>query len=106
MFERIHVDSNDQIGEAGSAFNSLLGAVEGRKELEERLRYQAFHDMLTGLPNRAYFIERLAEAERSARSGTPSAVLFLDVDNLKAVNDSLGHDGGDTCSSSSSASAC
>src|SRR3954470_432034 len=63
VFERITVDSDDQIGEAGRAFNSLLGAVEGRKELENRLRFQAFHDTLTGLPNRALFIERLAGAE-------------------------------------------
>jgi diguanylate cyclase (GGDEF)-like protein len=97
VFERITVDSNDQIGEAGRAFNSLLGAVEGRKELENRLRYQAFHDTLTGLPNRAFFMEKLAEAERLRdEEGTPSAVLFLDVDNLKAVNDNLGHEGGDT----------
>jgi diguanylate cyclase (GGDEF)-like protein len=96
VFERIAVDSNDQIGEAGRAFNSLLGAVEGRKELEERLRFQAFHDQLTGLPNRAYMMDKLAEAERLREEGTPSAVLFLDVDNLKTVNDNLGHDGGDT----------
>ncbi len=96
VFERITVDSDDQIGEAGRAFNSLLGAVEGRKELEDRLRYQAFHDALTGLPNRAFFMERLAEADVARReSGTPSAVLFLDVDNLKATNDNLGHEGGD-----------
>jgi diguanylate cyclase (GGDEF)-like protein len=97
VFERIAVDSDDQIGEAGRAFNSLLGAVEGRKDLEERLRYQAYHDMLTGLPNRTFFMDKLAEAEvLRQESGTPSAVLFLDVDNLKAVNDSLGHEGGDT----------
>src|SRR3954447_1905096 len=96
VFERIAVDSSDQIGEAGSAFNSLLGAVEGRKELEEQLRFQAYHDMLTGLPNRAFFMDKLAEAEELRTNGTPSVVLFLDVDNLKAVNDSLGHDGGDT----------
>ncbi|SDC11662.1 diguanylate cyclase (GGDEF) domain-containing protein [Geodermatophilus telluris] len=96
VFERIDVDSDDQIGEAGRAFNSLLGAVEGRKELEERLRFQAFHDVLTGLPNRAYFMERLAEAEAAHQeTGEQSAVLFLDVDNLKAVNDNLGHEGGD-----------
>jgi diguanylate cyclase (GGDEF)-like protein len=97
VFERIAVDSDDQIGEAGRAFNSLLSAVEGRKDLEERLRYQAYHDMLTGLPNRAFFMDKLAEAEALRQeSSTPSAVLFLDVDNLKAVNDSLGHEGGDT----------
>src|SRR3954453_8825230 len=96
VFERITVDSDDQIGEAGRAFNSLLGAVEGRKELENRLRYQAYHDTLTGLPNRARFMERLAEADQFRQeTGTPSAVLFLDVDNLKACNDSLGHEGGD-----------
>src|SRR3954464_9662687 len=89
VFERITVDSNDQIGEAGRAFNSLLGAVEGRKDLEEQLRYQAYHDMLTGLPNRAFFMDKLAEAELPRTNGTPSVVLFLDVDNLKAVNDSL-----------------
>jgi diguanylate cyclase (GGDEF)-like protein len=97
VFERIGVDSDDQIGEAGRAFNALLGAVEGRKELENRLRYQAFHDMLTGLPNRAFFMDKLAEADALfEESGESSAVLFLDVDNLKPVNDSLGHDGGDT----------
>src|SRR3954447_26520204 len=97
VFERIHVDSQDQIGEAGRAFNSLLGAVEGRKELENRLRYQAFHDQLTGLPNRAFFMDKLAEADALRQeSGTQSAVLFLDVDNLKACNNTLGHEGGDT----------
>src|SRR4051794_26791354 len=82
VFERITVDSDDQIGEAGRAFNSLLGAVEGRRDLENRLHYQAFHDMLTGLPNRALFMEKLAEADAlRGHSDTPSAVLFLDVDN-------------------------
>src|SRR4051795_11945056 len=75
VFERIAVDSDDQIGEAGRAFNSLLGAVEGRKDLEEQLRYQAFHDMLTGLPNRAFFMDKLAEADQLLQeTGTPSAV--------------------------------
>jgi diguanylate cyclase (GGDEF)-like protein/PAS domain S-box-containing protein len=70
--------------------------VSDRRELEEQLRHQAFHDSLTGLPNRALFLERVecAEAQRSSR-GAPLAVLFIDVDNLKLVNDSSGHEGGD-----------
>jgi diguanylate cyclase (GGDEF)-like protein len=96
VFDRITVDSDDQIGDAGRAFNGLLRAVEGRKDLENRLRHQAFHDTLTGLPNRALFMEHLARADANyQQDGTPPAVLFLDVDNLKAVNGSLGHEGGD-----------
>src|SRR3954471_2797708 len=64
LFERITVDSHDQIGEAGLALNSLLGAVEGGKDLEEGLRYQAFHAQLPGLRNRAYMIDKIAQAEQ------------------------------------------
>jgi diguanylate cyclase (GGDEF)-like protein/PAS domain S-box-containing protein len=70
--------------------------VSDRRDLEERLRTQAYYDPLTGLPNRTLFMERLRAAEaRSLDDGTPAAVLFLDLDNLKTVNDTLGHDGGD-----------
>jgi diguanylate cyclase (GGDEF)-like protein/PAS domain S-box-containing protein len=70
--------------------------VGDRKELEEQLRTQAFYDPLTGLPNRALFMERLRAAEELEHTtGTPAAVLFLDLDNLKTVNDTLGHEGGD-----------
>ncbi len=70
--------------------------VTDRRQLEDALRHQAFHDSLTGLPNRALFLERVraAEAERS-RDGAPMSVLFIDLDNLKLVNDSAGHEGGD-----------
>ena len=69
--------------------------VSDRRELEDQLRTQAFHDPLTGLPNRALFMERLRTAEAGERDGVPAAVLFLDLDNLKTVNDDLGHDAGD-----------
>ncbi|MEJ7873593.1 MAG: EAL domain-containing protein, partial [Rubrobacteraceae bacterium] len=70
--------------------------ITERKTLEERLEYQAFHDSLTGLPNRALFMNRLEHAlSRTEREKGEVAVLFLDVDNLKVVNDTLGHEAGD-----------
>jgi diguanylate cyclase (GGDEF)-like protein/PAS domain S-box-containing protein len=70
--------------------------VTDRKALEERLAHQATHDPLTGLPNRALFRDRLEQALARARcSGQPCALLLLDLDHFKTVNDSLGHATGD-----------
>jgi len=70
--------------------------VTERKALEEQLRHQAFHDVLTGLANRSLFRDRLAHAlARASRGALPTAVLYLDIDDFKAVNDRLGHAEGD-----------
>lgn len=62
----------------------------------EALAFQAMHDPLTGLPNRALFLDRLGvELGHSARSGTDLAVMFLDLDHFKVINDDMGHQAGD-----------
>jgi diguanylate cyclase (GGDEF)-like protein len=67
-----------------------------RSAHEARVRHQAYHDALTGLPNRSYFGERLKETVAlAARHGHIGALLYIDLDRFKIVNDSLGHDAGD-----------
>jgi len=77
----------------------LIGQVvdlTARKEAETLLAHQALHDHLTGLPNRALFLDRAARAiELGRRRGDGVAVLFLDLDRFKVINDSLGHEAGD-----------
>jgi diguanylate cyclase (GGDEF)-like protein len=77
----------------------LVGLLERdvatRRALEERLSYQAFHDPLTGLANRRRFVQEADVALSSRRSPGSLAALFLDLDDFKTVNDSLGHAAGD-----------
>ncbi len=77
-------------------FSILATDISERKALEHELSHRASHDALTGLPNRTLFRDRLEQAlERAKRHGTPLAVMYLDIDRFKAVNDTLGHQVGD-----------
>ncbi len=74
----------------------ILRDVTERALAEEKAWHNAHHDLLTGLPNRRLFLDRLEqEAKHAKRSISPLSVLFMDLDGFKEVNDSLGHDAGD-----------
>ncbi len=78
------------------ALANVLGDALERQRTEDDIRHRALHDPLTGLPNRTLFMDRLGQAiQRLRRSQTTAAILILDLDRFKLVNDSLGHAVGD-----------
>ena len=118
-----HIDVRFKVGDKGSEKSSFIGRIQGRrldndnksgsphwsetilivvsdvteiKRSEEKIHYQAFHDLLTGIPNRASLYERLENALALAkRQHSFGALLFMDLDRFKNINDSLGHHTGD-----------
>jgi diguanylate cyclase (GGDEF)-like protein len=91
------LEPDDALLRLMARIGTQLGRVVERTRTEDKLIHDAFHDPLTGLPNRALFGERLADAVSHHRRHRDEdfAVLFIDVDDFKRVNDTLGHGAGD-----------
>jgi len=97
---RINVDRRDELGEIMYQFNDMVAQIESRNQelvvKNHEIEQHAFYDPLTGLPNRRLLAEQLKHEIQSAhRAKSFGAVFYIDLDNFKTINDSLGHDTGD-----------
>jgi len=94
--ERVSISAISDEDGAVRQYAAVVSDVTQRKRDEERIRYQANYDSLTGLPNRALFLDRLSQATANTqRLGSKLGLMFIDLDGFKLVNDTLGHDLGD-----------
>ena len=93
LLKKIHVRSKDEVGALAESINAMSASLQ---KSHEQVRFLAYHDTLTALPNRLMFYEHLSSCITLARrSGSRFAVLYLDLDHFKRVNDTLGHRAGD-----------
>lgn len=89
----IVVDQQDELGQLAHTFNDMQSAIARR---EDQITYQASHDALTGLPNRALFMDRMTQSiELAKRTGAAVGMIMMDLDRFKEINDTLGHHFGD-----------
>ncbi|WP_083720987.1 putative bifunctional diguanylate cyclase/phosphodiesterase [Sphingopyxis sp. QXT-31] len=89
---KVEVTSDDEIGRLGASFNAMVAAIEER---ERQITHVALHDGLTNLPNRKLFVEQLDQALARRRDDARLMVVYVDLDDFKVVNDTLGHPAGD-----------
>ena len=94
--ERITITAIKDFGGANSHYAAVFYDITDIKRKEEEIKYQAYHDPLTGLPNRLLFLDRVKKAiDRANRNKSMVAIMFLDMDYFKEINDNYGHDTGD-----------
>ena len=92
---RLQVKGSDEVATLARTFNGLLEHLAARQKLEAQLTHMAHHDGLTALPNRVLFRQEMERELARARGGEAVAVLCIDLDHFKRVNDTLGHAAGD-----------
>jgi diguanylate cyclase (GGDEF)-like protein len=89
---KVPIGASDEVGRLAESFNTMVDAIEAR---ERDITHAALHDPLTDLPNRKLFVERLDDALQRRRPDSHVLVAYVDLDDFKIVNDTLGHPAGD-----------